>query len=183
MDIWSLLLQKRVIFLHGEVIDEKANSIVAQLLYLESTNPEEPVELYINSPGGSVSAGLAIYDTMKYVNTPVHTFVSGQACSMGSLLLAAGEKGKRHSLKHSRIMLHQPLGGASGQASDILIQAKEIQKTKDTIIGIYAEATGQSKDNLTQLLDRDHWLTAEEAVEFGVIDTVLDKREWSLAKT
>lgn len=183
MDIWSLLLQKRVIFLHGEVMDEKANSIVAQLLYLESMNPEEPVELYINSPGGSVSAGLAIYDTMKYINTPVHTFVAGQACSMGSLLLAAGEKGKRHSLQHSRIMLHQPLGGASGQASDILIQAKEIQKTKDTIIDIYAEATGQSKEDLTKFLDRDHWLTAKEAVDFGVIDTVLDKREWSLAKT
>lgn len=183
MDIWSLLLQKRVIFLHGEVIDEKANSIIAQLLYLESTNPEEPVELYINSPGGSVSAGLAIYDTMKYVNNPVHTFVAGQACSMGSLLLAAGEKGKRHSLQHSRIMLHQPLGGASGQASDIQIQAKEMQKTKDTIINIYSDATGQSKEDLTKLLDRDHWLTAEEAVDFGVIDTVLDKREWSLAKT
>jgi ATP-dependent Clp protease, protease subunit len=178
MDIWSLLLQKRVIFLHGEVTDDKANSLVAQLLYLESVNPEEPVEMYINSPGGSVTAGLAIYDTMQYVNPPVHTFVTGQACSMGSLLLSAGTPGKRYALKNSRIMLHQPLGGTQGQASDIMIQAKQMEKVKDTILNIYAQTTGKKKADLTQHLDRDFWLTSEEAIEFGVIDQVLDKREW-----
>jgi ATP-dependent Clp protease, protease subunit len=178
MDIWSLLLQKRVIFLHGEVTDDKANSLVAQLLYLESVNPEEPVEMYINSPGGSVTAGLAIYDTMQYVNPEVHTFVTGQACSMGSLLLAAGTPGKRYALKNSRIMLHQPLGGTQGQASDIMIQAKQMEKVKDTIVGIYSETTGKEKADLMQLLDRDFWLTSQEAIEFGVVDQVLDKREW-----
>jgi ATP-dependent Clp protease, protease subunit len=179
MDIWSLLLQKRVVFLHGEVTDDKANSIVAQLLYLESVNPEEPVEMYINSPGGSVTAGLAIYDTMMYVNPPVHTFVTGQACSMGSLLLAAGKRGKRFALQHSRIMLHQPLGGASGQASDVLIQAQEIQKTKETIVDIYSRTTGQSTEDLNRFLDRDYWLSPAKAVDFGVIDQVLEKREWA----
>jgi ATP-dependent Clp protease, protease subunit len=178
MDIWSLLLQKRLIFLHGEVTEDKSNSIVAQLLYLESTNPEDPVEMYIDSPGGSVTAGLAIYDTMEYINPPVHTFVTGQASSMGSLLLSAGAPGKRHSLPHSRIMLHQPLGGASGQASDVLIQAQEMKKTKDTIIDIYSKTTGKSKEELERLLDRDHWLTPPEAVEFGILDTILRKREW-----
>jgi ATP-dependent Clp protease, protease subunit len=178
MDIWSLLLQKRVVFLHGEVTDDKANSLVAQLLYLESVNPEEPVEMYINSPGGSVTAGLAIYDTMLYVNPPVHTFVTGQACSMGSLLLSAGTPGKRYALKNSRIMLHQPLGGTQGQASDIMIQAKQMEKVKDTILDIYSQTTGKKKADLMQHLDRDFWLTSPEAIEFGVIDQVLDKREW-----
>jgi ATP-dependent Clp protease, protease subunit len=176
MDIWSLLLKKRIVFVQGEINDANANMTVAQLLYLESVHPHEPVHMYINSPGGSVTAGLAVLDTMAHISPPVETCVTGLAGSMGSLLLAAGSRGKRRALPHARVMLHQPLGGTSGQASDIEIQAQQMQKTKETIVGIYAEHTGQPVELLYSKLDRDFWLTASEAQEFGIIDSVIKPR-------
>jgi ATP-dependent Clp protease, protease subunit len=177
MDIWSMLLKKRIVFLQGEITAASATSLIAQILYLESVHKHDSIQMYINSPGGSVVAGLAIFDTMNYVSTPVETLVAGQASSMASLLLCAGERGKRRALPNSKIMMHQPLGGTSGQASDILIQAHQMERTKQQLVEIYAERTGQMKEVILERMDRDFWLTAAEAVQFGVIDTVVEHRE------
>jgi ATP-dependent Clp protease protease subunit len=165
-----------VIFLVGPVNDHTANLVVAQLLFLESENPEKDISLYINSPGGSVSAGLAIYDTMQFIKPDVSTLCTGLAASMGAFLLAAGAKGKRFSLPNSRIMIHQPLGGASGQASDIEIQAREILYLRERLNNILAEKTGQNMDQIGRDTDRDNFMSAEQAVEYGMIDKVLTHR-------
>jgi ATP-dependent Clp protease protease subunit len=162
-DIWSRLMKDRIVFLGMEVTDDLANVIVAQLLFLESEDPEKDVNLYINSPGGSVSAGLAIYDTMQYVRCPISTICIGQAASMAAVLLAAGAKGKRKALPNSRVMIHQPLGGARGQASDIEIQAREIMKTKELLNGILSKHTGQPMDRLVKDGDRDYYMSAIQA--------------------
>lgn len=175
-DIYSRLLKDRIIFLSGEVTDSLADLIVAQLLFLEAENPDKIISLYINSPGGSVSAGLAIYDTMQYIKSPVSTICIGRAASMGAFLLAAGEKGMRFSLPNADIMIHQPLGGAQGQASDVKIQAEKILKTKDILNEILAKRTGQSLEKIAQDTDRDFYLTAEEAVEYGIIDKVIESK-------
>lgn len=175
-DIYSRLLKERIIFLQGPVHDNMSSAICAQLLFLEADNPEAPVQMYINSPGGSVSAGLAIYDTMQYIHCPVHTLCMGQACSMGSLLLAAGEPGQRRSLPNSRIMLHQPSGGAHGMASDIAIHAEEILKLRKKIAEIYVRHTGQTIAAINKTLDRDFFMAAPQALKFGIIDHVIDKR-------
>ncbi|GAB3628714.1 ATP-dependent Clp endopeptidase, proteolytic subunit ClpP [Pandoraea terrae] len=175
-DIYSRLLKERVIFLVGEVNDVTANLVVAQLLFLESENPDKDISFYINSPGGSVSAGLAIYDTMKFVKPAVSTLCMGMAASMGAFLLAAGEKGKRFALPNARIMIHQPLGGARGQASDIEIHAKEILLLKERLNKLLAENTGQSLEVIARDTDRDNFKSAADAVEYGLIDRVLDKR-------
>ena len=175
-DIYSRLLNERVIFLVGPVNDHTANLVVAQLLFLESENPEKDISLYINSPGGSVSAGLAIYDTMQFIKPDVSTLCTGLAASMGAFLLAAGAKGKRFSLPNSRIMIHQPLGGASGQASDIEIQAREILYLRERLNNILAEKTGQNMDQIGRDTDRDNFMSAEQAVEYGMIDKVLTHR-------
>ena len=175
-DIYSRLLKERVIFLVGPVNDHTANLVVAQLLFLESENPEKDISLYINSPGGSVSAGLAIYDTMQFIKPDVSTLCTGLAASMGAFLLAAGAKGKRFSLPNSRIMIHQPLGGASGQASDIEIQAREILYLRERLNNILAEKTGQNMDQISRDTDRDNFMSAEQAVEYGMIDKVLTHR-------
>ena len=175
-DIYSRLLKERVIFLVGPVNDHTANLVVAQLLFLESENPEKDISLYINSPGGSVSAGLAIYDTMQFIKPDVSTLCTGLASSMGAFLLAAGAKGKRFSLPNSRIMIHQPLGGASGQASDIEIQAREILYLRERLNNILAEKTGQNMDQIGRDTDRDNFMSAEQAVEYGMIDKVLTHR-------
>jgi ATP-dependent Clp protease protease subunit len=175
-DIYSRLLKERVIFLVGPVNDHTANLVVAQLLFLESENPEKDISLYINSPGGSVSAGLAIYDTMQFIKPDVSTLCTGLAASMGAFLLAAGAKGKRFSLPNSRIMIHQPLGGASGQASDIEIQAREILYLRERLNNILAEKTGQNMDQIGRDTDRDNFMSAEQAVEYGMIDKVLNHR-------
>ena len=175
-DIYSRLLKERVIFLVGPVNDHTANLVVAQLLFLESENPEKDISLYINSPGGSVSAGLAIYDTMQFIKPDVSTLCTGLAASMGAFLLAAGAKGKRFSLPNSRIMIHQPLGGASGQASDIEIQAREILYLRERLNTILAEKTGQNMDQIGRDTDRDNFMSAEQAVEYGMIDKVLTHR-------
>ena len=175
-DIYSRLLKERVIFLVGPVNDHTANLVVAQLLFLESENPEKDISLYINSPGGSVSAGLAIYDTMQFIKPDVSTLCTGLAASMGAFLLAAGAKGKRFSLPNSRIMIHQPLGGASGQASDIEIQAREILYLRERLNNILAEKTGQTMDQIGRDTDRDNFMSAEQAVEYGMIDKVLTHR-------
>ncbi len=175
-DIYSRLLKERVIFLVGPVNDHTANLVVAQLLFLESENPEKDISLYINSPGGSVSAGLAIYDTMQFIKPDVSTLCTGLAASMGAFLLAAGAKGKRFSLPNSRIMIHQPLGGASGQASDIEIQAREILYLRERLNNILAEKTGQNMDQIGRDTDRDNFMSAEQAVEYGMIDKVLTHR-------
>ena len=174
-DIYSRLLKERVIFLVGPVNDQAANLIVAQLLFLESENPEKDISLYINSPGGSVSAGMAIFDTMQFIKPDVSTLCTGLAASMGAFLLAAGAKGKRFSLPNSRIMIHQPLGGAQGQASDIEIQAREILYLRERLNGILAEKTGQSIDQIAKDTDRDNFMSAE-AAEYGLIDQVLTHR-------
>ena len=171
-DIYSRLLKERVVFLVGEVNDMSANSIIAQMLFLESENPDKPINFYINSPGGSVSAGLAIYDTMQFVKCPIHTLCMGQAASMGAFLLAAGEKGHRRALPNSRIMIHQPLGGAQGQASDIEIQAKEILYLKERLNKIMADNCGISYDEMVVATDRDNFKSSIEAKEFGLIDHV-----------
>ncbi len=175
-DIYSRLLKERVIFVVGPIEDHAANLIVAQLLYLESENPEKDINLYINSPGGVVTAGLAIYDTMQYIKPDVATMCVGQAASMGALLLAAGAAGKRYCLPHSRVMIHQPLGGFQGQASDIDIHAREILKIKEKLNGILHQHTGQPLEQIEQDTDRDKFLSAEQAREYGLIDRVLDRR-------
>lgn len=175
-DIYSRLLKERVIFLVGPVNDHSANLIVAQLLFLESENPDKDISLYINSPGGSVSAGMAIYDTMQFIKPDVSTLCTGLAASMGAFLLAAGAKGKRFSLPNSRIMIHQPLGGAQGQATDIEIQAREILYLRDRLNHILAEKTGRSVEQISKDTDRDNFMSAAEAAEYGMIDKVLTSR-------
>ena len=175
-DIYSRLLKERVVFMVGPVEDYMANVIVAQLLCLESENPDKDIHLYINSPGGSVSAGLAIYDTMQFIKPDVSTLCIGQAASMGALLLTAGAKGKRFALPHSRVMIHQPLGGFSGQASDIDIHAQEILKVRDSLNQILKTHTGQSLKSIEKDTDRDNFMSAEESVKYGLIDEVLTRR-------
>lgn len=175
-DIYSRLLKERIIFLSGPVHDQVSTLIVAQLLFLEADNPKKEIALYINSPGGSVSSGLAVYDTMRYIRPAVSTMCIGMAASMGSLLLTAGEKDMRFSLPNSRVMVHQPSGGFQGQASDIERHAQDIIKLKHRMNEIYVEHTGQSYEIIEKTLDRDHFMTPEEAVEFGLIDTVLSER-------
>lgn len=175
-DIYSRLLRDRIICVHGPIDDHMANSVVAQLLFLESEHPEKPISMYINSPGGVVTAGMAVYDTMQYLRNPVHTTCVGQAASMASLLLAAGEPKQRRSLPNSRIMLHQPSGGASGQASDIAIHAAEIIKTRSRLNQLYNDHTGQALDVISRTLERDTFFAADEAQAFGLIDEVVLKR-------
>jgi ATP-dependent Clp protease protease subunit len=175
-DIYSRLLKERVIFMVGPVEDYMANLIVAQLLYLESENPDKDIALYINSPGGSVSSGLAIYDTMQFIKPDISTICVGQAASMGAVLLAGGTKGKRFCLPHSRVMIHQPLGGFQGQATDIEIHAREILDARERLNRILANHTGQSMEKIKQDTDRDNFMTGEQAVAYGLIDDVLHKR-------
>ncbi len=172
-DIYSRLLKERIIFLTGEVHDYVSSLICAQLLFLESENPKKPISFYINSPGGVVTSGMSMYDTMQYIKPDVHTVCVGQAASMGSLLLAAGAKGHRYSLPNSRIMIHQPSGGAQGQASDIQIQAEEILRLKKNLNDIYVHHTGQKLDVVEKAMDRDNFMSAEEAKKFGLIDEVV----------
>ena len=175
-DIYSRLLRERVIFLVGPVNDQTANLVVAQLLFLESENPDKDISLYINSPGGSVSAGLSIFDTMQFIKPDVSTLCMGMAASMGSFLLMAGAKGKRFALPNSRVMIHQPSGGAQGQASDIEIQAREILKTREQLNRIYAERTGQPLERIAADMERDRWMSPAEALDYGLIDKVLERR-------
>ena len=175
-DIYSRLLKERVIFIVGPVDDYMANIVVAQMLFLESENPEKDIALYINSPGGVVSAGLAIYDTMQFVKPDVSTICVGQAASMGAVLLAAGARGKRYCLPHARVMIHQPLGGFQGQAADMEIHAKEMLDTRDRLNRILAKHTGQSIERVKQDSDRDNFMTAEAAKAYGLIDSMLEKR-------
>jgi len=175
-DIYSRLLKERVIFLVGQVEDHMANLVVAQLLFLESENPDKDIHLYINSPGGSVTAGLSIYDTMQFIKPDVSTMCIGQAASMGALLLTGGAKGKRYALPHSRMMIHQPSGGVQGQASDIHIQAKEILSIREKLNKIMSSHTGQSIEVIERDTDRDNFMSATQAVDYGLIDQVLDKR-------
>ena len=175
-DIYSRLLRERVIFLVGPVNDQTANLVVAQLLFLESENPDKDISFYINSPGGSVSAGMAIYDTMNFIKPDVSTLCTGMAASMGAFLLAAGAKGKRFSLPSSKVMIHQVLGGTQGQATDIEIQAREIIKTRARLNQIYVTHTGQPLEEIERRMERDTYLSAEEARDFGLIDTVVAKR-------
>lgn len=175
-DIFSRLLKDRIVFLGTPINDDVANIIIAQLLFLESEDPDKDINLYINSPGGSVTAGLAIYDTMQYVRCKVATIALGQAASMGALLLCAGAPGKRYSLPHSRILIHQPLGGFSGQASDIDIQAREILKMRDKLNEIIAKHTGQTKDKVAHDTDRDYYMGAAEAKEYGLVDDILIRK-------
>lgn len=176
-DIYSRLLKERVIFLVGQVEDHMANLIVAQLLFLESENPDKDIHLYINSPGGSVTAGMSIYDTMQFIKPDVSTMCIGQAASMGALLLTGGAKGKRYCLPNSRMMIHQPLGGFQGQASDIEIHAREILTLKDKLNKIMADHTGQDIDIISQDTDRDNFLSAQQAVDYGLVDQVISSRE------
>lgn len=174
-DIYSRLLKDRIIFLGTEIDDNVANAIVAQLLFLEAEDPDKDIIMYINSPGGVVTAGMAIYDTMNYIKPDIQTVCIGQAASMGALLLGAGAKGKRFALEHARIMIHQPLGGASGQATDIEIQAKEILRIKKMLSQILADSTGKSLDDILKDTERDNYMSAEEAKEYGLIDQVFKK--------
>lgn len=176
-DIYSRLLEDRIIFLSGEITDAVANIVVAQLIYLEGKNPDKDICLYINSPGGSVSAGMAIYDTMNYIKCDVSTICIGLAASMGAFLLSSGTKGKRFVLPNSEIMIHQPLGGAQGQASDIQIQAKQIQKIKSKINKILSEQTGNPLEQVEKDTDRDNYMTASEAQKYGLVDKVIEKRK------
>jgi len=175
-DIYSRLLRERIVFLVGPVNDQSANLVCAQMLFLESENPDKDIFLYINSPGGSVSAGLAVYDTMNFVKPDVSTLCMGLAASMGSFLLMAGAKGKRVSLPNSKIMIHQPSGGAQGQATDIEIHAREIIKTREQLNRIYAERTGQSVEKIAADMERDRFMSPAEALDYGLIDQVIDKR-------
>jgi ATP-dependent Clp protease protease subunit len=175
-DIYSRLLKDRVVFIVGGIDDHVANLVVAQLLFLESENPDKDVHLYINSPGGIVTAGMSIYDTMQFIKPDVSTICVGQAASMGSLLLAGGAKGKRYALPHSRIMIHQPSGGFQGQASDIDIHAREVLKLRAKLNDVLAKHTGQTVERIERDSDRDNFMDAEQAVEYGLIDTVLQKR-------
>ena len=172
-DIYSRLLKDRIVFVGGEIDDDMANAIVAQLLFLQAQDAEKEVSMYINSPGGSVTAGLAILDTMKMVKCPVATYCVGQAASMGAVLLASGEKGRRFALPHARIMVHQPWGGAQGKASDIEITAREILRLKEMLNGILAEASGRTLESVTNDTDRDHFMSASEAEAWGIVDKVL----------
>jgi len=176
-DIYSRLLKERVVFIVGPVDDYMANIVVAQMLFLESENPEKDIALYINSPGGVVSSGLAIYDTMQFVKPDVSTICIGQAASMGAVLLAGGTRGKRYCLPHARVMIHQPAGGFQGQAADMEIQAKEMLETRDRLNKILAKHTGQSVERIKQDTDRDRFMDWQEAVRYGLIDKVLEKRE------
>lgn len=175
-DIYSRLLEDRIIFLTGEIDDTTANNVVAQLIYLEGKNPDKDIFLYINSPGGSVSAGLAIFDTINYIKCDVCTICIGLAASMGAFLLCSGTKGKRFALPNSEVMIHQPLGGAKGQASDIQIQAKQIQRIKSKINTILAEKTGRPLEQVERDTDRDFYMTAEESLKYGIIDKIFEKR-------
>lgn len=178
-DIYSRLLLDRIVFLGTQVNDTVANLIMAQMLFLETDDPEAPIHFYINSPGGSVYAGLGIYDVMQYISCPVHTYCVGLAASMGSLLLTAGAEGHRYSMPHSRIMIHQPLGGAQGQCSDIQIQAKEIQDLKDQLNGIYINhsAKEMTMNKIIEETDRDNYLSPSEAIELGIIDQIIEKKK------
>jgi ATP-dependent Clp protease protease subunit len=173
-DIYSRLLLDRIVFISGEVNDEMANAVCAQLLFLQSQDPKKDINVYINSPGGSVTAGLAIYDTMQFVKCPVATYCIGQAASMGAVLLTAGTKGKRHSLPNARIMIHQPWGGAEGKASDIEITAREILRLKEILNGILAKHSGQKIEDVVRDTDRDHFMSAEDAKAWGLIDNVVE---------
>ncbi len=175
-DIFSRLLKERVIFLNGQVEDHMANLIVAQLLFLESEDPNADISIYINSPGGSVTAGMAIYDTMRYIRPNIATICMGQACSMGAFLLSAGTKGKRYALENARVMIHQPLGGFQGQASDIEIHAKEILELRERLNKVLSENTGKSLKEISKDTDRDYFMTAEEAKKYGLVDEVLTER-------
>lgn len=174
-DIYSRLLKDRIIFLGGPIDDAVANTVVAQLLFLESEDPDKDIHLYINSPGGVVTAGLAIYDTMQYIKPDVSTICIGQAASMGALLLTAGAKGKRYALPNARIMIHQPLGGAQGQSTDIQIQAREIQRIREVINDILVESTGKERETVVQDTERDNFMTAEEAKAYGLVDEVITR--------
>ena len=176
MDVFSRLMMDRIIFLGAPIYDDAANIIQAQLLFLESIAPDKDIQLYINSPGGSVSAGLGIYDTMQLISADVATICTGMSASMGAVLLAGGAANKRSALPHSKVMIHQPLGGAQGQASDIEITAREIAKTKKSLYDILAHHSGVSYEKIEQDADRDYWMTSREACEYGLIDMVLDKR-------
>lgn len=175
-DIYSRLLKDRIVFVTGEIDDTMANLVIAQLLFLESEDPDKDIHLYINSPGGSVSAGLAIYDTMQYIKPDVSTICMGMAASMASVLLAAGAPGKRFALPYSRVMIHQPLGGVQGQASEIEITAREILRIRDEMNGILAHHTGQSKEKIAQDTDRDNYMTSNQAKEYGLIDEVVSRK-------
>ncbi|HOK06203.1 MAG TPA: ATP-dependent Clp endopeptidase proteolytic subunit ClpP [Syntrophales bacterium] len=176
-DIYSRLLKDRIIFLGTAVDDTVANLVIAQMLYLESEDPDKDIYFYLNTPGGHVSSGLAIYDTMRYIRPPVNTFCMGQAASMGALLLAAGTKGKRYALPHSRILIHQPLGGFQGQATDIDIQAREILRLKDELNSILAELTGQPLAKIQADTERDYYMDPRQAKEYGLIDEIITKRQ------
>jgi ATP-dependent Clp protease protease subunit len=178
-DIYSRLLKERIIFLGGAIDDHVANLIIAQLLFLEAEDADKDIHLYINSPGGVVTAGMAIFDTMRYIKSPVSTICVGQAASMGAFLLAAGEKGKRFSLNHSRIMIHQPLGGFQGQATDINIHAKEILRMKDELNGLLAEMTGQTFEKVENDTERDYFMSAADAKEYGLIDAIVTRNATS----
>ena len=176
-DLYSRLLRDRIIFLTGEVKDQSASSIIGQLLFLESENPDKDIYLYINSPGGSVTAGMGIYDTMNFIRPKVNTICVGLAASMGAFLLSSGEKGKRFALPNSRVMIHQPLGGTKGQATEIEIMAREILRTKKQLNTILAKNTGKTLEQIAEDTERDHWLTAQEALEYGLIDKIFTSRE------
>ncbi|EIM01383.1 MULTISPECIES: ATP-dependent Clp endopeptidase proteolytic subunit ClpP [Rhodanobacter] len=182
-DIYSRLLKERVVFLVGEVNDQVANLIVAQMLFLESENPDKDINFYINSPGGAVTAGLAIYDTMQFIKPNVSTMCIGQACSMGSFLLMAGAKGKRFALPNSRVMIHQPSGGAQGQATDIEIQAREILYIRERLNKLYVQHTGQTLEKIEADMERDRFMSAADAKAYGLIDEVLDKRAGETVKS
>ena len=177
MDVFSRLMMDRILFLGTAINDEVANIIQAQLLFLEQVDSQKDIQIYINSPGGSVYAGLGIYDTMQYVSPDVATICTGMAASMASVLLCAGAKGKRSALRHSRVLIHQPLGGAEGQASDIEITAREILKVKKELYEIIAQHSGQAYDKIYQDADRDYWMTSKEALEYGMIDEILEKKQ------
>ena len=176
-DIYSRLLKDRIIFLGGEINDDVANTVVAQMLFLEMEDPDADICLYINSPGGSVTAGMAIYDTMQYIKPQVRTVCIGMAASMGAILLMAGQKGKRCALPNSEVMIHQPLGGAQGQATDVQIQAEWLLKTKEKMIRMKAEMTGQDIERIRRDVERDHFMSAQEALEYGIIDEIFDPRK------
>ncbi|CAB3688138.1 MULTISPECIES: ATP-dependent Clp protease proteolytic subunit [Achromobacter] len=176
-DIYSRLLRDRIIFLNGEVNDSVSALVCAQLLFLESENPTKPIHLYINSPGGVITSGLAMYDTMQFITAPVHTLCMGTARSMGSFLLMAGEPGERCALANASVHVHQPLGGFQGQASDVLIHAEEMRRTKDRVTRVYAQHCGRSYEDVERTLDRDCYMSAEEALEWGLIDRVLKRRD------
>ena len=175
-DIYSRLLEDRIIFLSGEINDQMANTIVAQLIYLEGKNPDKDIFMYINSPGGSVGAGMAIYDTMQYIKCDVSTICIGMAASMAAVILSSGTKGKRICLPHSEVMIHQPLGGTQGQASDILLHARHIEKTRETLNKILAENTGKDVETITKDTDRDNFLDAKQAQKYGLVDKIFSKR-------